>query len=497
MCNADDTNAAFSPDGIAGIADTSPDGSLSSAVALVEMKSKCSQATLSEEMELVTLYGEYQEINAEEDPMSFKSSIPDISYRCQLVHGMASAGLDNAFYVVASLRKIIRVVRVRISNLIRGQYMSAIADLGRQHLRWIVDGGVVPEMEFQAGSHAVDQHSVQTTFDLWKAMSNLILVERGRPLPAGRHLLPEVVATWNRGKGPIDVYSRFQKNCKSVHSRLGPLAAIWMRLIMTTVYNAYHSFNLSRTAAFLASNECESFKDFQRIRARQSSFRQFCQLLANDLTVEVASPFVFADNHNNDGGGSEEEMLTNDNESVQEVIVYNKREAFFSRPKLIAKRLSRRIAHVPCSARKQASCVWCCRLDHHPGLTKHSRHGRKTTWFCGTCDVPLCKVKRYSGKSCFILFHEAATLFDPCCSDAQKVMTVRAHTNRTLPPCRRVATAKDASSSASEEEDEKFIPENASSDDDDKSAKRPAIRRRTASKAIAISGRRTRRSFLI
>ncbi len=111
--------------------------------------------------------------------------------------------------------------------------------------------------------------------------------------------------------------------------------------------------------------------------------------------------------------------------------------------------------------------------------------------------VPLCKVKRYSVKSCFILFHEAATLFDPCCADAQKVMTVRAHTNRTLPPCRRVATAKDASSSASEEEDEEFIPENASIDDDDKSSKRPAIRRRTASKAIAIFGRRTSKTELL
>jgi hypothetical protein len=34
-------------------------------------------------------------------------------------------------------------------------------------------------------------------------------------------------------------------------------------LIMTTMYNAYHFFNLSRTAAFLvASDECKSFKGF-------------------------------------------------------------------------------------------------------------------------------------------------------------------------------------------------------------------------------------------
>jgi hypothetical protein len=90
-----------------------------------------------------------------------------------------------------------------------------------------------------------------------------------------------------------------------------------MRLIMTTVYNAYHSLNLSQTAAFLASNECKSFKDFQRIRACQCSFRQFCQLLANGLTFEVASSLNY----------NEDERMTIDEASVQEVIVYNKREA--------------------------------------------------------------------------------------------------------------------------------------------------------------------------
>ena len=120
-----------------------------------------------------------------------------------------------------------------------------------------------------------------------------------------------------------------------MHLRLGPVGAIWMRLIKMNVYNAYHSFNLSQTAAFLASDDCKSFKDFQRIPARQCSFRQFCQLLANDLTVEVASSL------NYDASSSDEdERMTKDEASVQEVIVYNKREAFFSKPKLVAKRRS-------------------------------------------------------------------------------------------------------------------------------------------------------------
>jgi hypothetical protein len=76
------------------------------------MKSKCSAATLTQEMELIALFGEYQEIDIDDDPAMFKASIPDASYRCQLLHGMAAGILKHAFYVVASLRKILRVVHV-------------------------------------------------------------------------------------------------------------------------------------------------------------------------------------------------------------------------------------------------------------------------------------------------------------------------------------------------------------------------------------------------
>ncbi len=98
------------------------------------MKSKCSQATLTQENKLIAEFGEYQEINAEEDPELFKRSIPDASYQYQLLHVMASGNLNHAFYVVASLRKIIRVVHVRVGSLIREQFLSVISNLGRPEL---------------------------------------------------------------------------------------------------------------------------------------------------------------------------------------------------------------------------------------------------------------------------------------------------------------------------------------------------------------------------
>ena len=126
-----------------------------------------------------------------------------------------------------------------------------------------------------------------------------------------------------------------------------------------------------------------------------------------------------------DGGG---------NPSSGVNITYNKREAYFSKLPLIERRKNRRANHQPTSVNRQSICVWCCRIDHSTGQ-KHTRHGMKTTWKCSVGEVPLCKRPRCNGQSCFLLFHEAETLSDPCCAEAQsRQLSVRV---RRPPPPRR------------------------------------------------------------
>ncbi len=188
------------------------------------MKSKCSQATLTQENKLIAGCGENQEINAREGPGLSKPSI-------------------------------------QVCSLKQEQYLSV--NLGQRHLNWIEEG-VVLTMTFEAGYHAVEHHSIQCTLDLWRALCNSSQ-EQGQPLWADCRLIPEVVATWNRGKGPIDIYIRLQKNCKSAHcSHCGLMVAIRLRLIMACIYNAHHSHNLSQTVSYLLSEEWKPFTDFQR-----------------------------------------------------------------------------------------------------------------------------------------------------------------------------------------------------------------------------------------
>jgi hypothetical protein len=309
------------------------------------------------------------------------------------------------------------------------QYMSAIGDIGREHLAWVANNAVPEDLLIKDDLHAVDRHSIKTTLELSNAMVAMISVW-GRPLPAGPHLVPELIAEWNCGKGPIDGYSRFQKNVKAQHSHLGPVAAIWLRLIMTMVYNAYHSYLLSRCEEFLMSDRCLSFRQFQKEKSRQLSFRQFCSVLARDISLEVLNIESNSDSESNN--------LAEPGAPGEITIAYNKRKSFFLRPDLIAMRCNGRLNHEAVSTESQASCIWCCRQTvMHSDGTPHSCHGLKTKWKCAVCNVPLCRVTRMNGRSCFTLFHESDELFNPCHNTGGGAISMRAHSNRQPPPVRQ------------------------------------------------------------
>lgn len=225
---------------------------------------------------------------------------------------------------------------------------------------------------------------------------------------------------------------------------MGPIGAIWLRLIMSLVYNAFQCYKLSRTVNYLLSDECTSFKDYQRKKARLPPFRQFCKVLAKNLTnVDYVHEFDNSDDSDLDANADQNDNMT---------IKYNKREAYFTMPELIAKRHNARLGHHESSLEQQSSCVWCCRVNHDAEMA-HSRHGRKTKWQCSICLVPLCKVPRYNGQSCFNMFHEAEVLFNPCAQQGAEI-TTRGHSNRANPPIR---TRQEANSDSDEEDQQHRI----------------------------------------
>ena len=95
--------------------------------------------------------------------------------------------------------------------------------------------GELPSLDGIKLTHAVDSYTVTKALDLWRTINKVVTME-DKPLPPpGRMLIPTIIAMWNRNKGPIDVLSRFMKNCHARHAQLSPLANIWLRLLMSRV----------------------------------------------------------------------------------------------------------------------------------------------------------------------------------------------------------------------------------------------------------------------
>ena len=424
---------AFSPDGVAVVVSAFYGRFL----ALIEIKSRVTANTIAEENEIQNSRGSFVSVNISTYPDQFKELIPDTAHRAQLLHGMVCAKVQQAFYVVASLSRIIRVVHVHILSDTAIAYIAAMSRVHEYELTWVLQGLSLPEFTREHMGHAIDLYTIKSSLALWRAINESVRV-RGRPFPLGRMIIPSVVAMWNHSKGPIDVFSRFLKNCQARHSKLPPLANIWLRLILSRVYNAFQSFVLSQSYEFLMSDECKCYDAFQRCKRVQGGcFAQFCSKLASHLLIEVPGNFLDDDSSNSEteDANARGALLVREGDGTVEVA-YKKREKCFKDRELIKQRMGRPHTHVAARGEKPRSCVWCCRRKHNArSMRNHiSRHGRATKFYCLVCMVSLCNVKRFDGQSCHDLFHNSTQLVDYCVAAMDSEVHVQPHSNRPPPP---------------------------------------------------------------
>ncbi|KAI2510068.1 hypothetical protein MHU86_4362 [Fragilaria crotonensis] len=166
---------------------------------------------------------------------------------------------------------------------------------------------------------------------------------------------------------------------------------------------------------------------------------------------------------------------TRNNASEMVSIAYNKRDAYFSMPELIAKRMNRRIVHYPCLA-QQLNVTVRGHSNRHPLPPRHPAVG----------DDPDADP-------------DQAVRADP---DAAPVGDL-------LPPAVGASVAADQhNDSQSQQDDEDYysaqqvdveVPEEESDDaftgdDDNEGSERPAIRRRLSTSVITVPLRWTRQS---
>lgn len=442
LCHRRLTMAAFSPDGIVHARTLDEDAI--EFLALLEMKTKVSPKEEYKETLLAEKFGRFCTVRLQqmEDGARFKELIPDVNYRTQVLHGMCCGGLSSAFYVVASTTKIIRVVYISTTPYIIRTYCSAFRyQWNEANLHWI-DSGTVPEIaedEYSNGflRYVTDKQTLKFNFDLWKCINNKV-IERQAPLPTAKFIHPKLVAVWNRCKGPIDLYSRFLFNIKARHPNISATGTVWLRLIMTTVYNAFITYSLNKTQRFLRT--CKSFHDFQVQRTRNTGeFRCFVVHLADNMClfdVNVVVPVV-----------------ENAPEAQQKITItyYGRRMFYPGGPKdwmrltglvnghrhseaLISKcsREPKQTDNTTITKRKrgpQHCCAFCCGSKHILGddgiyMKCKERNAFRTRYHCPVCNVALCHEPHYGGESCWDLWHSLPEI-PVCCMNATLLNIVK------------------------------------------------------------------------
>lgn len=239
---------AFSPDEIAVVSNC---GSL--VFAVFEYKTRTKAQTVEKEVAIATKHGNFATIviNNGLDGERFRELIPDQAHRAQVLHNLIASSLTHGFLVYASKTTIIRVVHVVAGEDVVDAYLLGLASVKNQCLDWIYSPDIsVPKFSTEELGHCGDMSTLHQHLNLWKALNDMV-ERRGRPLPPARHIIPTVIAKWNRVKGGIDVYSRYLKNVGARHLHLAPLGAIWLRMFMTLIYNAYQTTQLLRVSFYL------------------------------------------------------------------------------------------------------------------------------------------------------------------------------------------------------------------------------------------------------
>jgi hypothetical protein len=101
LCGKDASYAAFSPDAIAVLLIPY----MGQVTALVEIKSKCTLATVQKETCLAQQYGYLKSVVVHRTDLNgskeFQECISEHDHRAQAIHGMACGDLQDALYIVA------------------------------------------------------------------------------------------------------------------------------------------------------------------------------------------------------------------------------------------------------------------------------------------------------------------------------------------------------------------------------------------------------------
>jgi hypothetical protein len=229
-----------------------------------------------------------------------------------------------------------------------------------------------------------------------------LIVDRRRPLPATvKRIVPWPIIYWNHGKGMTDVFSRCMKNVKPVFNSLHPYAFIWIRMIMTMMWNAHLLHRL-----FKIERELPRFTSLEQLRNKlnkESSFQGSIGIAAMTYKIVSASgrnvllihndAEAAADNNVDSEVSTTLESLKESCRNSTKLEYLNSKEGYERRTQKL---------HLQVSSSSKRRCIFC---------------DKKTSYYCATCSTTnvtfyMCKTQSYTehgrklAASCFVRCHE-------------------------------------------------------------------------------------------
>ena len=110
-------------------------------------------------------------IKSDADAALLKKFIPDRSHRVQVLHHAATTQLLDMFYVIASTKRIIRIVNITYSAQVLATYSDSVKFIQRKYMHWIYtkeDGTTSHVHTFKDYGYATNHNVVVQQLALWK-----------------------------------------------------------------------------------------------------------------------------------------------------------------------------------------------------------------------------------------------------------------------------------------------------------------------------------------
>ena len=147
--------------------------------------------------------------------VEFKAVVPLRDHRAQLLHIAAVFYVHNnttpvqrrVWYVIASMERIIHIVRVEFTIAEIESWVACLSVIGKEYVQF---GGYNPSFTREEFGRAVDIQTLNQMVRLRNAL-RVTVAERNQPVPTALYIKPLLVCGWNKWKTGTDSVSRFLK----------------------------------------------------------------------------------------------------------------------------------------------------------------------------------------------------------------------------------------------------------------------------------------------